>query len=159
MNHTLVFIHGLESSSRGTKAQYFRAHFEGMLIEDYTGDFKTRMRRLKALLQDKDHLILVGSSYGGLMAARYALDHEERIKKLILIAPALHLEDFETDVSRKLKIPVVLYHGAQDNVVNPDAVKKIAEQSFEQLEYHLVDDDHPLNRVFPSIDWRQLLDI
>jgi pimeloyl-ACP methyl ester carboxylesterase len=157
MKNTLVFIHGLESTSQGTKAQYFRKLFPQMIIEDYTGDFETRMRKLKRILNGQDNLILVGSSFGGLMAARFALDNEPRVKKLILLAPALVLEGFEDAVLQKLQIPVIIYHGTQDNVVNPYAVKEIAEKTFSTLTHHLVDDDHPLNNVFPQMDWPKLL--
>jgi predicted esterase len=157
MKNTLVFIHGLESTSQGTKGQYFRKLFPQMIIEDYIGDFQTRMQKLNSLLGGLDNLILVGSSFGGLMAARFALDNEPRVKKLILLAPALILEGFENAENQKLQIPVILYHGIKDDVVNPDAVKKIAEKTFGRLEYHLVDDDHPLNNVFPSLDWPKLL--
>ena len=153
MNNTLVFIHGLESTSQGTKAQYFRKLFPQMIIEDYTGDFTTRMLKLTRVLDGKDHLILVGSSFGGLMAARFALDHEPQTRKLILIAPALMLEGFENAGRQKLKIPVILYHGTRDDVVNPYVVKDIAEKTFDRLEHHLVDDDHSLNAVFPILPW------
>ena len=157
MKNTLVFIHGLESTSQGTKGQYFKNLFPEMLIEDYTGDFQTRMQKLNSLLGGLDNLILVGSSFGGLMAAWFALENEPRVKKLILLAPALILEGFENAVNQKLQIPVILYHGIKDDVVNPDAVKKIAEKTFGRLEHHLVDDDHPLSNIFPTLDWPKLL--
>ena len=157
MKNTLVFIHGLESTSQGTKAQYFRKLFPQMMIEDYTGDFQKRMQELNSLLGGLDNLILVGSSFGGLMAAWFALENEPRVKKLILLAPALILEGFENAANRKLQIPVILYHGIKDDVVNPDKVKKIAEKTFARLEYHLIDDDHPLSNVFHTINWQKLL--
>ena len=157
MKNTLVFIHGLESTAQGTKAQYFRKLFPQMMIEDYTGDFQKRMQKLNSLLGGLDNLILVGSSFGGLMAAWFALENEPRVKKLILLAPALILEGFENAANRKLQIPVILYHGIKDDVVNPDKVKKIAEKTFARLEYHLVDDDHPLSNVFPTLDWPKML--
>lgn len=157
MKNTLVFIHGLESTSQGTKAQYFRKLFPEMIIDDYTGNFQIRMQKLKSILGGLDNLILVGSSFGGLMAAQFALDNETRVKKLILLAPALILEGFENAVKQKLQIPVILYHGTKDDVVNPDAVKKIAEKTFGRLEYHLVDDDHPLSNIFSTLDWPKLL--
>lgn len=158
MGRTLVFIHGLESTSQGNKAQYFRKLFPQMIISDYTGDFETRMMELKKILNGKDNLILVGSSFGGLMAARFALDEEPRVKKLILIAPALILEGFENATKEKLQIPVIIYHGTRDEVVNPDDVKKIAEKTFANLEHHFVDDEHALNKVFPTLPWKELLE-
>lgn len=157
MQYTLVFIHGLESTSQGTKGQYFRQLFPQMIIEDYTGDLETRMLKLTKILQGKDNLILVGSSYGGLMAARFALDNEPQVRKLILLAPALNIEGFENAVTQKLHIPVILYHGTKDDVVDPHIVKKIAEKTFTNLEHHFVDDDHPLSNTFAQLDWSKLL--
>lgn len=158
MKNTLVFIHGLESNSQGNKAQYFRKAFPKMIIEDYTGGFAVRMEKLKSVLAGKTHLILVGSSYGGLMAARFALDNEPLIRKLILLAPALTIEGFEQAVRQKLQIPTVLYHGTRDDVVPPKAVKSIAEKTFARLEHHFVDDEHPLSAVFPTLPWHSLLE-
>ena len=159
MNNTLVFIHGLESSARGNKGQYFHSHFPDMIIEDYTGSFSERMKKLETVLANRDRLILVGSSYGGLMAAKFALDHEQRVKKLILIAPALILEGFEQACKAKLGIPVVLYHGTRDDVVDPYETKRNAEKCFACLDHCFVDDDHPLNEVFPMLDWPALLNV
>ncbi len=158
MKNKLVFIHGLESTSQGTKARYFRKHFPQMIIEDYTGDFKTRMRKLRALLNGQKNLILVGSSFGGLMAAQYALDHPDQVKKMVLIAPALTLEGFAEAVSKPLTMPVVIYHGRKDTVVDAQDVRRIAEKVFSRLDHHVVDDDHALNTVFPTLPWRSLLE-
>jgi len=158
MKNTLVFIHGLESTSQGNKAQYFRKAFPEIIIEDYTGGFGARMQKLRSVLAGKTNLILVGSSYGGLMAARFALDNEALIQKLILLAPALTIEGFEQAVRQKLQIPTVLYHGTRDDVVPSQAVKAIAEKTFARLEHHFVDDDHPLNAVFPTLPWPLLLE-
>ena len=158
MKNTLVFIHGLESTSLGNKAKYFRKAFPEMIIGDYTGSFGARMQKLKSVLAGKTHLILVGSSYGCLMAARFALDNEPLIQKLILLAPALTLEGFEQAVRQKLQIPTVLYHGTRDNIVPPMVVKAIAEKTFGRLEHHFVEDDHPLSAVFPTLPWPALLE-
>ncbi len=159
MQHTLVFIHGLEGSSLGTKAQYLRKHFPEMIIEDYTGDFPARMAKLTRLLEGKTNLILVGSSFGGLMAAKFVLDHEERVRKVILIAPALILEEFEKAVSNPIRVPTIIYHGVNDDVVDPAATQAIAEKTFINLTHHLVEDDHSLNRVFPTLNWPVLLEL
>ncbi len=157
MTATLVFIHGLESTSQGTKGQYFRKHFPEMIIEDYTGDFAERMHKLAAVLAGKDNLILVGSSYGGLMAAQFTLQNETRIQKIILLAPALNLPEFCPGAGQLLHLPVIIYHGMDDNIVDPYIVKGIAVKVFRQLEYHLVDDDHSLNTTFPSLAWEKIL--
>jgi predicted esterase len=157
MGNTLVFIHGLESTGRGTKGKFFAQHFPEMIIEDYVGDFNKRMNKLNRLLENKNDLIIVGSSYGGLMAVHFTMENENKVKKLILLAPALNLEEFKSDSGRQLKIPVVIYHGAEDDIVNPQVVKEIAYKCFSSLEYHLVKDDHVLHKTFPALDWEKII--
>jgi pimeloyl-ACP methyl ester carboxylesterase len=157
MTSTLVFIHGLESTSQGTKGLYFRQHFPEMIIEDYAGNFSQRMRKLSGILAGKDTLILVGSSYGGLMAAQFAVQNEERVRRLILLAPALNLPEFSPVIHHQLLIPAIIYHGTGDNIVDPYVVKSIAGKVFLHLEHHLVDDDHSLHSTFAALDWRKLL--
>ena len=157
MADQLVFIHGLESTSQGAKGQFFKQFFPQMIIEDYTGDFDTRMSKLNGLLAGSDDLILVGSSYGGLMAAQYAIENEDRVKKMILLAPAINLPEFNHPSHTTLKMPVIIYHGTSDDVVDPYKVKTIARKYFSNLEHNLVDDDHSLHKTFPLIDWKKLL--
>ncbi len=154
-----VFIHGLESSSQGTKGVFFRKRFPDMLIEDYMGPLDERMAKLRTLLAGKSDLILVGSSFGGLMAAIYTCENEESVRRLILLAPALDLFYFRPYAEKRLSIPVWLYHGKDDDVVPPGPIEKIARQVFRNLSYHLVEDDHSLHRTFPTLDWDRLLSI
>jgi predicted esterase len=153
-----VFIHGLESSSSGNKAVFFRARYPGMLIEDYRGDLRERMAKLEDLLENRKDLILVGSSFGGLMAAIYACRHEEKVRRLILLAPALDLDDFAACSSKTIEVPTFLFHGSRDDVVPPDPVREIASRVFRRLVYTRVEDDHPLRMTFETYDWDRLLE-
>jgi len=157
MDMTRVFIHGLESSSRGTKGVFFRDRYPDMIIEDFGGPLEDRMKQLNGLLAGRQDLCLVGSSFGGLMAAIYVCENEPRVRKVVLLAPALHVPDFRRFLGRRVTVPVSLYHGKNDDVVPPDAVRAIAGQVFENLDYHLVDDDHSLHVTFPLMDWKTLL--
>jgi len=152
-----VFIHGLESSSQGTKARFFRERWPEMIIDDYTGIFDERMEKLEARLQGQRNLVIIGSSYGGLMAAVYACRHPHDVLKLILLAPALNLKEFTPYRKVNLMVPTVIFHGKFDTVVPVEEVKRIAERVFVQLNYEVVADDHPLNRVFPTLPWEKLL--
>lgn len=154
---TRVFIHGLESSSQGTKGVFFRQQYPDMILEDFSGPLEERMEKLNRLLKGRQDLILVGSSFGGLMAAIYACENENRVRKLILLAPALHIHDFGQSRTASVKIPVALFHGKNDDVVPPAPVKAIAERVFENLDYHLVDDDHSLHITFPRMNWKALI--
>lgn len=159
MDVTRVFIHGLDSSSRGTKGTFFRERYPEMIMEDFSGPLEQRMAKLERSLAAKSNLILVGSSYGGLMAAQFAFKNESRTRRLILLAPALDHGDFSPYDATPLELPVTLYHGRQDLVVPPEPTRLIAERLFRNLEIHLVDDDHDLHLVFPMLDWDKLLEI
>lgn len=157
MQKTLVFIHGLESTAQGTKGQYFSKNFPDMIVEDYTGDLGERMKKLNQILAARSNLIIVGSSYGGLMAVQYAMANEEKVKKLILLAPAINLPEFHFAAGQTINIPVILYHGTDDDVVDPYRVRNIASRIFTRLEHHFMQDDHPLHKTFASLDWMKLL--
>jgi len=77
---TRVFIHGLESSSKGNKGVFFKNRYPEMIIEDYEGSLEKRMTKLEDILEGKSNIILVGSSFGGLMAALYAHRHPGSLK-------------------------------------------------------------------------------
>jgi len=154
---TRVFIHGLESSSQGVKGIFFRERYPDMIIEDFSGPLEERMRKLNGVLAGRTDMILVGSSFGGLMAAIYACENESRVRRVILLAPALHVPDFARFLGKQVNIPVSLFHGRNDDVVPPAAVKAIAGTVFEKLDYHLVDDDHSLHATFPLMDWKALI--
>lgn len=154
---TLVFIHGLDGSSQGTKGAFFQERYPWMIVEDFFGPFEERMAKLEALLADKDDLILIGSSYGGLMAAVFSCRHEKKIARLILLAPALNHLPPEIWQDMKLDFPVVIYHGSQDEVVPPGPVHDLARKIFNNLSYHLVQDDHSLHETFFALSWDELL--
>jgi pimeloyl-ACP methyl ester carboxylesterase len=156
---TRVFIHGLDSSSRGTKGSFFRERYPGMLLEDYSGPLEERMAKLERDLAGKKDLILVGSSYGGLMAALFACGNESRVRRLVLLAPALGHAEFDACSRKPLQIPVTLYHGRSDIVVPPEPTRQIAVRLFGNLDHHLVEDDHSLHLIFSSLDWDGLLEI
>lgn len=159
MELTRVFIHGLDSSSRGTKGTYFRQNFPEMYLGDYAGSLEERMARLEADLLGRQGLILVGSSFGGLMAALFAFREESRIRRLILLAPALVHLDLSAYESRPLTIPVTLYHGRRDTVVPAEAAHEVAVRLFANLAHHFVDDDHDLHDLFPRLNWPELLEL
>ena len=157
MNATRLFIHGLEGSSQGTKGVFFRERYPDMIIEDFHGSFQQRMDKLNSLLSKKTSLIMIGSSYGGLMAAIYAFNKQERVKRLILLAPALHFHEFEPYLNKRTDTPVIIYHGKNDDVVPLTLVQEVARRVFENLTFNTVDDDHFLSKTFKSIDWDNLL--
>ncbi len=152
-----IFIHGLDSSSRGTKSQYFRDRYPDMIIPDFQGSLQERMSRLEEVLGGKSGLILVGSSFGGLMAAIYAMANESSVERMILLAPAIHALEDVPYALKTLSIPVAVYHGVQDEVIPLEEVRAVSERFFQDLEFHELQDDHSLHRTFRSLDWDRLL--
>ena len=152
-----IFVHGQESSSHGTKGHFFRELFPEMIIPDFVGDVPTRMSKLNEILIDKRGVIIIGSSLGGLMTALYAFQNQDRIKRLILLAPALNHPEFSPHLSEKLTLPVYIFHGKADELIPPKLIQTIAKRVFTNLTFAMVDDDHRLSRTFTSIDWPQLI--
>ena len=156
MANTKIFIHGLESSSKGVKARYFKDKFPDMIIPDFIGSFEERMKKLKDVLKGKSNIRIVGSSYGGLMATVFAME-EERVDKLILLAPAINFLNMVVKEPKKIDIPVWIYHGKNDDVIPLNEVRSVAERIFTRLSFNIVDDDHYLHNIFRSIAWEDLL--
>jgi pimeloyl-ACP methyl ester carboxylesterase len=157
MSVTRVFVHGLDGSSHGTKGVFFRQRYPDMIIEDFHGPLEQRMDKLITLLSDKESLIIVGSSFGGLMAAIFACKHQRMVRKLILLAPALAFSEFGPYLEHRIETPVFIYHGQRDDVVPVGPVHEIAERVFENLAFKIVDDDHLLSNTFKLMDWDGLL--
>jgi len=152
-----IFLHGLESSSNGTKATWFRAHFPDMLIPDFTGGLDNRLHQLESVLSGKERLVLVGSSFGGLMASLFTMANESRVKKVILLAPALNFPEFSKYPVRTVTVPAWIYIGNRDTVCPPAEVVPAARKIFANLSVQESDDDHLLRSTFYSIDWVTLL--
>jgi len=80
------------------------------------------------------------------------------VRKVGLLAPALHLDSNEPSRNKKLLMPVVIYHGMRDDVVPLDSVRVIAGQLYENHTFNVVDDNHSLHATFPTLDWDALLE-
>jgi len=158
MKNTTIFIHGQESSSQGTKGIFFRNLFPEMIIPDFSGDVSERMLKLEELLRDKEGITMIGSSLGGLMVALYSFENKERIKKLILLAPAINLSEFNPYLSKTISIPVYVFHGREDEIIPIKDIQDISRKVFTNLNFSVLDDDHRLSKKFTSIDWPDLLE-
>lgn len=158
MDNTIFFLHGLDSSGNGTKGRFFREHFPEIKRPNFTGDLATRLEALKEQTGQQDNLILIGSSFGGLMATYFAIDYPEKVTRLILLAPALNFEDYRPP-SEKNKVPSTLYIGKNDEVTPVNPVVELAQETFKHLTVHLEEDDHFLHRIFQTIPWQHLLNI
>ena len=152
-----IFIHGLISSGQGFKANFLRDIFPDILTPDFPGDLAERMAKLETILAGKDDLILIGSSYGGMMAALYACAHPERVKKIILLAPALPFHPFDENPPGPCDVPAIIFHGKQDTIVPLEPTRALARQVFPHLQFNIVEDDHMLHETVRRLDWKQLV--
>jgi pimeloyl-ACP methyl ester carboxylesterase len=149
----IIFIHGLEGSSQGDKARLLRSLVPGMLTPDFRGPLDERMQALLALLGQRGGWTLIGSSLGGLIAALFTCQHPAQVRKLVLLAPALILPEFSAAPPASVDVPTVVYHGTRDRVVPLEPTRRLAEQVFRQLVFHVVDDEHRLFKTMGEVDW------
>jgi pimeloyl-ACP methyl ester carboxylesterase len=152
-----IFLHGLEGSSQGAKATLLRGLYPQLVTPDFEGWLDERMARLTPILAAEPEWMIVGSSFGGLMAALWTCANPHRVQRLVLLAPALHHPDFARLVTRPVAVPTWLYHGTRDEVVPREEVSDLARRAFAHLEEHVVEDDHSLWATCNAIDWRELL--
>ncbi len=151
-----VFLHGLESSSRGFKGRWLAEHFPAVRMRDHHGDLSERLDQLTDQVAGLDDLILIGSSFGGLMALAFAARHPARCRRLVLLAPALNFPEHRHP-AETLDVAAFLVIGAQDTVCPPDVVLPIARACLRDVQIRVVDDDHLLRRTVPVLDWARLL--
>jgi len=162
----LIYLHGLESTSSSGKARLFREWFPGMLTPDFTGSFDERMSQLGPIISDTINWTIIGSSFGGLMGAAFTIDHPTQVRKLILLAQALLLDplasrsDPSTRSGQRLQpvsVPTIIIHGTLDTAVPLEPVRIIAQKFFTDLTYHIVEDDHRLDKTVHELDWKAIL--
>ena len=137
MQTPTLFLHGLDSSSGGTKGRFFTENFPDIIAPDFTGSLQDRMQALETICRGLDRLTLIGSSFGGLMATCFAIAHPERVQRLILLAPALNFPGFSPPASL-LTIPTLLVIGRNDTVTPPDLVIPAARGNISASGHHLL---------------------
>ena len=132
---TRIFLHGLESSSKGAKSSFLRTLFPDMLIPDFKGSLSERMAYLEVILAGMENIIMVGSSFGGLMATIYAMERQESVDRLVLLAPALNFPEFSQYKVKSIKVPTRVIIGSDDNVTPVQEVLPLARKIFVDLNY------------------------
>ncbi len=150
-----IFLHGLDSSSKGTKGRFFKQNFPDCTVPDFAGSLERRLEKLEEICREEDSLLLIGSSFGGLMAACFAANHRERVKRLILLAPALNFPGYPVP-EEQITAPTYLLIGNLDQVTPANTVIPLAKKSFANLEIDVVEEDHLLHAAFANLDWYAL---
>ena len=100
----IVHLYGFASGPDSDKAQFFRSKFESAGLDFHIYDYIPNPHEFSNMKISELHnnlhqymlgsfhnekVILMGSSFGGLLVTLYAHLHPEKVDRLILIAPAL----------------------------------------------------------------------
>jgi len=162
----IIFIHGLESSGHGFKAQFFRKIFPGCITPDFEPFnneisfsllLKKRMSQLITILDTKNSWKIIGSSFGSYMAELYALRYPNKVELLILLAPLLAIPELNPDKYKTIDIPVIIFHGKNDEIVSMKDSRNRAKKLFKNLQFNVVDDDHLLHSTIAKINWKEII--
>jgi pimeloyl-ACP methyl ester carboxylesterase len=153
----IIYLHGLDSNSQTHKAGIIRAFFPDMIVPDFTGSLEERMTQLYPILGGASNWTLIGSSFGGLMAALFSAQHPNQVRRLLLLAPALMLPEFAQNPPKPITVPTVIIHGRQDTIVPLGQITPLAGKAFRYLTYHIVDDDHRLHQTAETLDWKSFI--
>jgi len=128
----VLFLHGLEGSPEGRKAQALRKAGYAVEAPDLRRlPLEERLQRVEALTHGRTDLTVVGSSLGGLLAALLTHEHPDRVGGLVLCAPALRPE-YDGRVGRTPPHTVIV-HGVADDVVPIDLSRRFARQHHVEL--------------------------
>jgi predicted esterase YcpF (UPF0227 family) len=165
------YIHGYESSPKSKKGIIFREKLGAKPIkyrdcepEDLI--VKECLKRISDAIKEDREAILIGSSFGGYLAAKTALNHKN-VKKLILLNPAIippstKLEEVEgiprrilkdmvdRDIfQKKIDAEIIILRGTKDEIIPEEWVLEFA-RAQEAMVMFLDDDhrfSHNLNRL------------
>lgn len=114
----LLFFHGKESGPFGSKYHTLSEEFS-VTSPDFQGmDIWERLDKADFLTEGMVGAFLVGSSYGGLLAALLYNRHPDRFSGYVLLAPAFYSSHADA-LSTITTVPdnAVVIHGSQDEIV------------------------------------------
>lgn len=139
----IFFFHGKESGPYGSKYRTLTKEFS-VTSPDFQGmDIWERLAKAEFLTEGMEGAFLVGSSYGGLLAALLYDRHPERFSGYVLLAPAFYSEH-EDVFSTITRVPASAHviHGTEDEVVPLEEVEAFCKKA--GLPLTVVKDKHRL---------------
>ena len=142
------FIHGLEGSPQGAKAQLFAQHFTAITPAMNTHDIEGCVTLQAATLGSFKPDVLIGSSFGGAVAVVLLQRGLWRGPTLLLAQAAKH---YGLPLELPAGVHVWLVHGTRDNVVDISESRALARSGTPELVRLIeVDDDHSLYGMVES---------
>jgi alpha/beta superfamily hydrolase len=142
------FIHGLEGSPQGAKAQLLAQHFTAVTPVMDTSDFEGCVALHAETIASFRPDILVGSSFGGAVAVALLQRRLWRGPTLLLAQAAQH---FGLAAALPEGVDVWLIHGRGDDVVDIEGSRALARSGTAELVRLIeVDDDHSLHATVES---------
>lgn len=136
----IFFFHGLESGPHGAKYHAIREHHDVISPDFRDQDLETRLKTAEEATRGQTDAILVGSSFGGLVAALLYDRYPERFSTYLLLAPAVHSE-LAAHITHAPATGTII-HGTHDDVVLIEPVRLFAQAH--GLAFIEVDDEHRL---------------
>jgi len=151
----LVWAHGLWGSPNGSKITAIRESG----IEAISPDFNEMelIDRVELIKNEMEigNVVLAGSSWGGLACALAAKQKPEKLKGLLLLAPALAFPEPPNDNPEELvapnNIPVTIIHSVTDDIVPISSSKEYLNRSEKNVKLIEVEDNHVLENSIELI--------
>ena len=151
----LVWAHGLWGSPNGSKVTAVRESGIEVISPDFNEmELVNRVELLEKTIEIGD-VLLAGSSWGGLACALTAQKRPDKLKGLLLLAPALHYPEPPNDNPDNLiapdGIPITIIHSKTDDIVPISASKNYANRSGNHVNLIVVKDSHVLENSIELI--------
>jgi predicted esterase YcpF (UPF0227 family) len=170
----LYFLHGYQSSPHSEKATLLKKTLNAIPINYQNGScedlvISTALHHISEAIKDDMHVVLIGSSLGGFLAASTALTHPT-VKTLVLLNPAIIPPDVDLQTiqgvpmrileemkdprlfEQKIPAAITILRGIHDDVVPDQWILSFAKAQDATIQ--LYDDDHRFTKnlhKLPSI--------
>jgi predicted esterase YcpF (UPF0227 family) len=159
----LYYVHGYLSSPEGSKAEILKKELNAIPIKyrDVPAEelvIRDCLDEIKKVIANDDDVVLIGSSLGGCLVSKLALELPGKIKHIFLLNPAVIppevdinsipdmpkriLKDMKDDrlFTRKIDTTITIFSATNDTVVLPEWVLNFAQ--FQEATVQFLHDDH-----------------
>jgi pimeloyl-ACP methyl ester carboxylesterase len=151
----LIWAHGLWGSPNGSKITAIRDSGIEVISHDFNDmELIDRVELLEKTME-VGNVVLAGSSWGGLACALAAQRKSDKLKGLLLLAPALHYPEPPNnnpeDLVAPKEVPVTIIHSIEDDIVPISASKDYIKRSGNNIKLIEVNDNHVLENSIELI--------